>query len=116
MCGPAGKRVGSAIALPFSSRRYRSANLGFQVPVVGGNVQGLYGGVPTERAGFGFGDPRLSFGVSRGRSISTTRFVRPSAAVFTRPSVATSIPSPLPTSFPHAIAAGFPDAGPAGGC
>jgi hypothetical protein len=42
----------------------RSANLGLQIPILGGQVEGLYLGVPTERGQFGFGDPRLSMGVN----------------------------------------------------
>jgi hypothetical protein len=42
----------------------RSANIGLQVPLLGGHVEGLYFGVPTERRQFGFGDPRLSLGVN----------------------------------------------------
>jgi hypothetical protein len=42
----------------------RSANVGLQIPILGGHVEGLYQGVPTERDQFGFGDPRLSLGVN----------------------------------------------------
>jgi hypothetical protein len=42
----------------------RSANVGLQIPVLGGHVEGRYLGVPTERGQFGFGDPRLSLGVN----------------------------------------------------
>jgi hypothetical protein len=42
----------------------RSANIGVQLPVTTGHVEGLYVGVPTERARFGFSDPRLSVGVN----------------------------------------------------
>jgi hypothetical protein len=42
----------------------RSANVGLQLPVVGGHVDGLYFGVPTERDQFGFGDPRFSLAVN----------------------------------------------------
>jgi hypothetical protein len=42
----------------------RSANIGLQIPLLGGHVEGLYFGVPTERSQFGFGDPRLSLGVN----------------------------------------------------
>jgi len=42
----------------------RSANIGLQMPLLGGHVEGLYFGVPTERDQFGFGDPRLSLGVN----------------------------------------------------
>jgi hypothetical protein len=42
----------------------RSANVGLQAPIIGGHMEGLYLGVPTERDGFGLGDPRLSLGVN----------------------------------------------------
>lgn len=42
----------------------RSANVGLQVPVLGGHVEGLYLGLPTERVQFGFGDPRLLLGLN----------------------------------------------------
>ena len=42
----------------------RSANVGLQFPILGGHVEGLYLGVPTERGQFGFGDPRFSLGVN----------------------------------------------------
>jgi len=42
----------------------RSANITLQIPLLGGHVEGLYIGVPTERSQFGFGDPRLSVGVN----------------------------------------------------
>jgi hypothetical protein len=42
----------------------RSANVGLQIPLIGGHVEGLYLGVPTERGQLGFGDPRLSLGVN----------------------------------------------------
>jgi hypothetical protein len=42
----------------------RSANVGAQVPVLQGHVEGLYLGVPTERGQFGLGDPRLTLGVN----------------------------------------------------
>src|SRR5215510_10480651 len=42
----------------------RSANVAAQVPVLGGHVEGLYLGVPTERRQAGLGDPRVSLGVN----------------------------------------------------
>ena len=42
----------------------RSANVGLQFPILGGHVEGLYLGVPTERGQFGLGDPRFSLGVN----------------------------------------------------
>src|SRR5262245_51730031 len=42
----------------------RSANVGIQVPIAGGQVEGLYLGAPTARAAFGLTDPRLSLGVN----------------------------------------------------
>jgi len=42
----------------------RSANIGLQIPILVGHVEGLYLGVPTERDQFGAGDPRLSLGVN----------------------------------------------------
>ena len=42
----------------------RSANLGLQIPILGGHVEGLYLGVPTKRGQFGLGDPRFSLGVN----------------------------------------------------
>jgi len=42
----------------------RSANLGVQLPVVGGHLEGLYAGVPTQLDRFGLGDPRVSVGVN----------------------------------------------------
>src|SRR6185503_11497773 len=42
----------------------RSANIGLQIPLIGGHVEGLYLGVPTERGQFGFSDPRLTLGVN----------------------------------------------------
>ena len=42
----------------------RSANVGLQIPLRDGHVEGLYLGVPTERGQFGFGDPRFSLGVN----------------------------------------------------
>ena len=42
----------------------RSANVALQIPVVGGHVDGMYQGVPTERGQFGLGDPRVSLGVN----------------------------------------------------
>ena len=42
----------------------RSANVGFQLPVVVGHLEGLYVGVHTELDRFGLGDPRLSIGVN----------------------------------------------------
>jgi hypothetical protein len=42
----------------------RSANVGLQLPVLGGHVEGLYLGVPTRRDRIGLGDPRLSLGVN----------------------------------------------------
>lgn len=44
----------------------RSANLGFQAPVVTGHVEGLYNGAFTEVDRFGFGDPRLRLGLILG--------------------------------------------------
>jgi hypothetical protein len=42
----------------------RSANVGIQLPVLGGHLEGLYQGVHTERRRFGLGDARLSLGVN----------------------------------------------------
>ena len=42
----------------------RSANVGVQIPIVAGHVEGLYLGVPTERGQFGLGDPRFTLGVN----------------------------------------------------
>ena len=42
----------------------RSANLGVQLPVVVGHVEGLYLGAHTEVDRFGLGDPRVSLGVN----------------------------------------------------
>ena len=42
----------------------RSANVGFQLPIVGGHIEGLYLGAPTARDRFGLGDPRLSIGIN----------------------------------------------------
>jgi hypothetical protein len=42
----------------------RSANVGFQLPIIGGHMNGQYLGVPTELRGVGLADPRLSFGVN----------------------------------------------------
>jgi len=42
----------------------RSANVGCQLPVVVGHLEGLYLGVPTELDRFGLGDPRVSVGVN----------------------------------------------------
>src|SRR6185503_18148747 len=42
----------------------RSANIGLQMPLLAGHVEGLYLGVPAERSQFGFGDPRFSLGVN----------------------------------------------------
>ena len=42
----------------------RSANAAVQIPILGGQVEGLYFGVPAERSQFGFGDPRFSLGVN----------------------------------------------------
>jgi hypothetical protein len=42
----------------------RSANVGIQLPVVGGHLEGLYAGVPTETGRFGLADPRLTIGVN----------------------------------------------------
>jgi hypothetical protein len=42
----------------------RSANIGLQMPILGGHVEGLYLGVPTERGQFGFGDARFSLAVN----------------------------------------------------
>jgi hypothetical protein len=41
----------------------RSANLGLQVPVVTGQVEGLYNGAFTRVDRFGFGDPRVRLGL-----------------------------------------------------
>jgi hypothetical protein len=42
----------------------RSANAGIQIPVVGGHVEGLYLGQPTETGRFGFADPRFRLAVN----------------------------------------------------
>jgi hypothetical protein len=42
----------------------RSANVGVQLPVVGGHLEGLYLGAHTEVDRFGLADPRLSIGVN----------------------------------------------------
>jgi hypothetical protein len=42
----------------------RSAQVGVQLPVVGGHLEGLYLGAPTTLDRFGLGDPRLSFSVN----------------------------------------------------
>ncbi len=42
----------------------RSANVGFQLPIVGGHIEGLYFGAPTARDRFGLGDPRLTMGIN----------------------------------------------------
>ena len=42
----------------------RSANFGFQLPLVGGHIDGVYRGVPTAVDRFGFGDPRLQLAVN----------------------------------------------------
>ena len=42
----------------------RSANAGVQLPVVGGHVEGLYLGVPTEVGRFGLGDARFRLAVN----------------------------------------------------
>ena len=42
----------------------RSANLGVQVPVTAGHIEGLYAGTPTEVDRFGFSDPRISLGIN----------------------------------------------------
>lgn len=42
----------------------RSANAGIQLPIVGGHVEGLYLGVPSEVDRFGLGDPRFRLAVN----------------------------------------------------
>src|SRR5262245_38221443 len=42
----------------------RSANVGIQIPITGGHMEGLYLGAPTERDAFGLADPRLSLGIN----------------------------------------------------
>ena len=42
----------------------RTANLGIQLPIVGGHVEGLYAGVPTTVDRFGLGDPAVRFGIN----------------------------------------------------
>src|SRR5262249_4333076 len=42
----------------------RSANIGLQVPIAGGHMEGLYLGAPTALDAFGLTDPRLSLGVN----------------------------------------------------
>lgn len=42
----------------------RSGNIGLQFPLLGGHVEGLYLGAPTERRQFGVGDSRLSLGAN----------------------------------------------------
>jgi hypothetical protein len=42
----------------------RSANIGLQLPIVGGHLEGLYAGVPTTLDRFGLVDPRVSVGVN----------------------------------------------------
>jgi hypothetical protein len=42
----------------------RSANIGLQLPIVGGHLEGLYLGAPAELDRFGLGDPRIVIGVN----------------------------------------------------
>jgi hypothetical protein len=42
----------------------RSANIGMQLPIVGGHLEGLYLGAPAEQDRFGLGDPRIVIGVN----------------------------------------------------
>jgi len=42
----------------------RSGSIGAQLPVVGGHLEGLYLGVPTELDRFGLGDPRVSMAIN----------------------------------------------------
>ncbi len=42
----------------------RSANLGVQLPITAGHIEGLYAGTPTEVDRFGFSDPRISLGIN----------------------------------------------------
>jgi hypothetical protein len=42
----------------------RSANIGVQLPVIAGHVDGLYLGAPTAVDRFGLGDPRVSVGLN----------------------------------------------------
>ena len=42
----------------------RSANIGLQLPIVGGHLEGLYAGVPTTLDRFGLADPRVSVAIN----------------------------------------------------
>jgi hypothetical protein len=42
----------------------RSANVGVQLPVVGGHLEGLVSGTRTETGRFGLADPRLTIGIN----------------------------------------------------
>jgi hypothetical protein len=42
----------------------RSANVGFQLPVIAGHLEGLYLGAPTVVDRFGIGDPRVSVAIN----------------------------------------------------
>ena len=42
----------------------RSANVGVQLPVVGGHLEGVVSGTPAETGRFGLADPRLTIGVN----------------------------------------------------
>jgi len=72
----------------------RSANVALQLPVLGGHVEGLYQGVPTERERFGLGDARLTFGVNLYGAQAMTRQERASWKMRTLVGASLTVASP----------------------
>jgi hypothetical protein len=73
----------------------RSANVGVQLPLVGGHLEGLYGGVPTTRDRFGLGDPRLSIGVNLYGAPAMTPEAQKSYRMRTLVGVSLTVATPL---------------------